>query len=255
MKKAPPPATNSSQSPVSKSQMQQMLEPRYSYVYVRETDVVLSQTLNSFRSPDSLILLKLFPVQIYIPLLCFSPHSSLSPPVVRYVSSSQRGSQTAALSRLAQIESRIRSHKQARPGPKPAENLTSDVGISPPPPTQSLGASVQLSAQSSSDQSLKGKHFLKNKTAVAVNNSNTAAASSPKGPDVGVRSRSRAADAVVPWAGLETKSVRVVSGVSLESDEEDMRKLLGDSLDSTDNSFLLTGRPSSVRTTDKVPLN
>ncbi len=169
------------------------------------------------------------------------------------MSSSQRGSQTAALSRLAEIESRVRSHKQARQGPKPAETLTSDLGISPPPPAQSLEASVQLSAQSSSDQSPKGKRFLKNKTAVAVNSSNTAAASSPKGPDVGVRSRSRAADAVVPSAGVETKSVRAVSGVSLESDEEDMRKLLGDSLDSTDNSFLIPRRPSSIRTVDKVP--
>lgn len=105
---------------------------------------------------------------------------------------------------------------------------------------------MQLSAQSSSDQSLKGKRFLKNNTVVAVNNSNTA------GPDVCVRSRSRAADAVVPSVGLETKSVRVVSGVSLESDEEDMRKLLGDSMD---NSFLIPGRPSFIKTADKVPLH
>ncbi|XP_044055759.1 uncharacterized protein C19orf44 homolog isoform X2 [Siniperca chuatsi] len=197
LKKAPPPANNSSQSPVSKSQMQQAPEPRY-------------------------------------------------------VSSSQRGSQTAALSRLAQIESRIHSRKQTRQGPIPAENLTSDLGISPPAAAQSLEASVQLSAQSSSDQNLKGKRFLKNNIPVAVNNSNTAAVRSPKGPDVAVRSRSRAADAIVPSAGLETKSVRVVSGVSLESDEEDMRKLLGDSLDSVDNSFLIPGRPSSKRTADKM---
>ncbi|XP_051233674.1 uncharacterized protein C19orf44 homolog [Dicentrarchus labrax] len=192
LKKAPPPAINSSYSPVSKSQMQQEPEPRY-------------------------------------------------------VSSSQRGSQNAALSRLAQIESRIRSRKQAGQGLKPAENQTSDMGIPPPPAAQSLEASVQLSAaQSSSDQSLKGKVFPKNNTTKAVNNSNAAAAAarSHQGPDVGVRSRSRAADAVVPSAGSETKSVRVVSGVSLESDEEDMRKLLGESLDSIDNSFLIPGRPA-----------
>ncbi|XP_035509018.1 uncharacterized protein C19orf44 homolog [Morone saxatilis] len=194
LKKAPPPAINSSYSPVSKSQMQQEPEPRY-------------------------------------------------------VSSSQRGSQNAALSRLAQIESRIRSRKQAGQGLKPAENQTSDMGIPPPPAAQSVETSVQLSAaQSSSDQSLKGKLFLKNNTTAAVNNSNAAAAAaaaaSQQGPDVGVRSRSRAADAVVPSAGLETKSVRVVSGVSLESDEEDMRKLLGESLDSIDNSFLIPGRPA-----------
>lgn len=100
---------------------------------------------------------------------------------------------------------------------------------------------MQNSAQSSSDQSLRGKRFLKSSTAVALNNSNTAAAAaaatSPQGPDVGVRSRSRAADA----------TLRVVGGISLESDEEDMKKLLGDSLDSEDKSFLTPG--------NKVPFN
>lgn len=100
---------------------------------------------------------------------------------------------------------------------------------------------MQNSAQSSSDQSLRGKRFLKSSTAVALNNSNTAAAAaaatSPQGPDVRVRSRSRAADA----------TLRVVGGISLESDEEDMKKLLGDSLDSEDKSFLTPG--------NKVPFN
>lgn len=154
------------------------------------------------------------------------------------------------MNRLAQIESRIRSRQQAGQGPKSAENLTSDLGISPPPAAQALESSVQLSAQSNSDQSLKGKRFLKSNT--AVNNSNPAVARGSQGSDVGVRSR--AADAEVPSVGLETKSVRVVRGVSLESDEEDMRKLLGDS-DSIDNSFLIPGRPSSKRTADKVFFN
>ncbi|XP_042271508.1 uncharacterized protein C19orf44 homolog isoform X2 [Thunnus maccoyii] len=204
LKKAPPPAINSSQSPIHKSQMQQV-------------------------------------------------------PEHRYVSSSQRGSQTAALRRLAQIESRIRSRKQAqeheREGLKPAHNLTSDMGISPPPVvSQSLEAPVFLSVQSSSEESQKGKRFLKSKAAVAVDGSDTvaAAAGSPKGPDVGVRSRSRAADVSVPLVDLESKSVRIVSSVSLESDEEDMRKLLGNSLDSTDNSLLRPERPSSRRTGDKM---
>ncbi|XP_031174247.2 uncharacterized protein C19orf44 homolog isoform X1 [Sander lucioperca] len=174
-------------------------------------------------------------------------------PKHRKVSSSQQGSQTAALSRLAQVESHIHSGKQvqehARQGQKPAENLTSDVGISPPPVAHSLEDPVQLSAQSSSDTSLKGKRFFKNVTAVAVNNSNTAA---PKEADFGVRSRSRAADAVVPSGGLATKSIRAVSGVSLEIDEEDMKKLLGDSLDSIDNNFLIPGRPSFIRRADKL---
>lgn len=104
---------------------------------------------------------------------------------------------------------------------------------------------MQLSAQSSGNQSLKGIRFLKNKAAVTVNDitTTTAAAGLPKGGAVGVRSGSRA-----------TKSLRVVSGVSLESDEEDMRKLLGESLDSVGDRFL-PGRPSSMRTADEVLLD
>lgn len=173
------------------------------------------------------------------------------------MSSSQRGSQTAALSRLAQIESRFRSRKQpfeqATQGPEASHNLTSDLGISPPPEavTQSLQASVPVSAASSSDQSLKGKRFLKNKAAAAVD-TNTAA--SPKAQDAGVLSRSRAAAAApaVPLVGLEAKSVRVAHDPSLKSDEEDMRKLLGDSLDSTENSFLRPEK-SSIKKPDEVP--
>nr|XP_033476912.1 uncharacterized protein C19orf44 homolog isoform X2 [Epinephelus lanceolatus] len=170
-------------------------------------------------------------------------------PEPRYVTSSQRSSQTAALSRLAQIESRIRSRKQVQE-PKSAENLNSDFGISPPPVAQSLEAPVQLSAQSSSDQSLRGIRFLKSKTDTAGNNSNM----SLEGRDVSARSRSRsrAAHVIGPSAGLEKRSVRGVRGVSLESDEEDMRKLLRDSMDSSDNSFFIPERPSSTRAADKM---
>ncbi|TKS74147.1 hypothetical protein D9C73_008228 [Collichthys lucidus] len=163
--------------------------------------------------------------------------SQMQHPEPRNVSSSLRGSQTAALSRLAQIESRIRSRQQT--GPKPAKDQTSELGIQvqPPAAAQSPEASGQLSAQSSSEHSLKGNRFLKSTTATAA-----AAARAPQSPDIGVRFRSRAADAVVPSLGLETNSRRVLSGVCLESDEEDMRKLLGDSLNSMDNSFLIPGR-------------
>ncbi|KAL6108546.1 uncharacterized protein ACO6RY_19052 [Pungitius sinensis] len=193
-------------------------------------------------------------------------NSSLSPvckrqtqqaPGPRNVPSYHRGSQAAALSRLAQIESRIGSCKRvqgdARQGPKPGDNLTSDKEISPTPAARSLEAPVQLSAQSSSDQSLKGISFLKNRTTTVNNLTTTAAAAAwpPKGGDVGVWSRSRAADTVVPLAALEKKPVRVVSGVSLESDEEDMRKLLGDTLDSINNRSM-SRRPSSTRTGDKM---
>ncbi|XP_010780063.1 uncharacterized protein [Notothenia coriiceps] len=165
-------------------------------------------------------------------------HSSQSPvrsrhmqqvPEHRSVSSSQHGSQAAALSKLAQIESRVRSRMQVQDH-GPAESVTSNMGAASP----SQEAPVRLSAQSSSEQS---KHFLKNTTAGAAGS-----------PDVGVRSRSRAAESAGPAAGLDRKPVR---GVSLESDEEDMRKLLGESLDSEDHSFLTPVRASSLRTADK----
>ncbi|KAK5869372.1 hypothetical protein PBY51_024095 [Eleginops maclovinus] len=149
-------------------------------------------------------------------------------PENRSVSSSQRGSQAAALSKLAQIESRVRSRMQVQDqGPKPAESLTPNMRAA----SLSPEAPVRLSAQSNSEQSLRGKHFLKNKTAAVFSS-----------PGVGVQSMSGAAELAGPAAVLERKPV------SLESDEEDMRKLLGESLDSEDNSF----RGSSRRTAEKM---
>ncbi|XP_008295025.1 uncharacterized protein C19orf44 homolog [Stegastes partitus] len=201
LKKVPPP-TNSSQSPVSRNQKQQVSEPRS-------------------------------------------------------MSSSLWSSQTTALNKLAEIKNRVRSRKptqeQIRQETKPAINPVSDSGISPrPPSTQSPEVPVPLSAQSSSDQSPRGNRFLKNKAVKAVESSNAAPAVAPKSADVDVRSRSRAANPVSPSEGLETKSARLTTGVSLESDEEDMKKLLGDSLDSTDYSFLRAGRPPSAKKMDKM---
>ncbi|XP_042372921.1 putative protein TPRXL [Plectropomus leopardus] len=163
-------------------------------------------------------------------------------PAPRSVSSSQRGSQTAALTRLAQIESRIRSRMQVQE-PKPAESLTSDLRISPPAAAPTPEASVQLSAQPSSDQSPRGKRFLKNRSGKAA--AAAAAARSPEAADVGVRSRSRSRSRAADVPSAER-------AVSLESDEEDMRKLLGDSFDSIDDSINIPGRPSVKRTADKT---
>ncbi|KAM4548067.1 uncharacterized protein C19orf44 homolog isoform 2-T2 [Odontesthes bonariensis] len=179
-------------------------------------------------------------------------HQVLEP---RYVSS-QHGSQTAGLSRLAEIERHVRSRKQvleqAKQGPKASLSGSSDCVTSPSPAAQSMEASVQLSALSNSEQRQSEKRFLKKKAALVAECANTASAVAPNVAAVRVRSSSKAGNLLEPSEPLEMKSVKVMGGVNLESDEEDMRKLLGDSMDSSDHSFLEPGRPSSSKRADKM---
>ncbi|KAM4574267.1 uncharacterized protein C19orf44 homolog [Fundulus diaphanus] len=184
-----------------------------------------------------------------------SSHSPVSrnqaQPVVepRYVSSSQRGSQAPALRRLAEIESRVRRRKQelekAKQATAAALSPTSELEISPAAAIQNMEASVELSAQSDSDQSWKENRFLKKTRAGAAERTNTAPPDATNCADAGVRSTSRAADRVIHFGGLERAPRRIMSGVSLESDEEDIKKLLGDSIESI--SILRPGRVSAVK--------
>ncbi|XP_058257389.1 uncharacterized protein C19orf44 homolog isoform X2 [Hemibagrus wyckioides] len=112
----------------------------------------------------------------------------------------QRGSQSMALSRLALIEDRIRNRTD--------RNLGRDTGAE-------LKSSV--SVQSSSELSAADRsHFRNRKT------------STPKGQEETER----------PHADIYKTSVRSVSrihkGMSMDSDEEDMRRLLGESFESPD---------------------
>lgn len=164
-----------------------------------------------------------------------------------------RGSQTAALSRLADLESRIRGRKPAGQVPKPASDLILSPAPSSPAPAaaaQPLGPSAAAAAQplglsppSSDEQNLKGKRFFKSNRASGVK------AGQPAGPGVGMGPRPGAADGPQPSASTE---MRRLTGVSLESDEEDMKKLLGDSLDSV-NSYFTRARPKSSKTAHEVP--
>ncbi|KAG7487951.1 hypothetical protein MATL_G00028940 [Megalops atlanticus] len=120
----------------------------------------------------------------------------------RIVSSSQRSSQSAALSRLALIEDRFRSRKQAREG----------RGTDLPAPDE-----TPLSAQSSSELSMKGSRFLKKKSTPVTQQQN--------------------ADPVKADGYRASQFKSVGKGVSLDSDEEDMKKLLGDRLESSDESL------------------
>lgn len=155
-------------------------------------------------------------------------------------------SQTAALSRLVDLESRIHGGKQIRRVLKPASDIRPSPGPSvppaaSPPPPSSAGAArpFKLSPSSSDEQSLKGKRFLKSNRASGVKTRQ------PAGPGVGMGPRLGEADGAEPSAGTE---MRWMAGVSLESDEEDMKKLLGDSLNSM-NSYLT---PKFNKTAEEV---
>ncbi|XP_008406030.1 uncharacterized protein C19orf44 homolog isoform X2 [Poecilia reticulata] len=162
----------------------------------------------------------------------------------RCVSSSQRGSQAPALRRLADIESRVRSRKQELEQAKNASaavlSPASDVEMAPEAAVQIREASAALSAQFDTEKSQRENRFLKKK-----NRSSSAPPEATRHAAAGVGFRSRAGDAVELSGGLERKPRRPMSGVSLESDEEDMRKLLGDSVESISMSG--PGRSSSVK--------
>lgn len=172
--------------------------------------------------------------------------SPLIPPV-RYMSSLSSGSQPAALSRLSEIEKRVNSRRQAivetQQATKSAPDLTSDLRASATAVDtfRSAEAPEQLSAHSSSDQSHKNS-FLKKKAA------GSAASADPIIPDGSGRSRTRATEPV----GLKLKPGGGTRGVSLDSDEEDMKKLLGDSMESTDYSSSGPKRSSPVKRLNKV---
>uniref|UniRef100_A0A087YDD6 DUF4614 domain-containing protein n=1 Tax=Poecilia formosa TaxID=48698 RepID=A0A087YDD6_POEFO len=170
----------------------------------------------------------------------------------RCVSSSQGGFQAPALRRLAEIESRVRSRKQELEQAKKASaavlSPASDVEMAPEAAVQIKEASAALSAQFDTDQSQRENRFLKKK-----NRSSSAPPEATRHAAAGVGFRSRAGDAVEISGGLERKPRRPMSGVSLGSDEEDMRKLLGDSVESISMSG--PGRSSSVKRPDRIILS
>ncbi|XP_026775791.3 uncharacterized protein C19orf44 homolog isoform X1 [Pangasianodon hypophthalmus] len=124
--------------------------------------------------------------------------SSADPSEVKFIP--QRGSQSVALSRLTLIEDRIRNRRNDKLGIDTGADIKS-------------GLSVQSSSELSAAD---GSHFLKKK------------ASTPKGLKESER----------PHADSYTAPAHSVShmqkGVSVDSDEEDMRRLLGESFESSD---------------------
>ncbi|KAJ8278609.1 hypothetical protein COCON_G00056750 [Conger conger] len=119
----------------------------------------------------------------------------------RSVASSRRGSQSAALSRLALIEDRFRNRFQAKEG-----QVADTPALEETP----------LSTQSSSEQSMLGSRFLKKKkSATVAQRLEQVKASRPSAPQLSFSGK----------------------GVSLDSDEEDMKRLLGGPLDLSDESL------------------
>lgn len=139
--------------------------------------------------------------------------------------SSWQHSTTASLIRCAELE---RRHKQKSTCVK---DVFSDIS----PPSED---------ESSSDHIPKIQ--VKSKPAVAVKQMNSAAERAPQSPHGIARSKSRAS------GSFETRSVKVVSAVSPDCDEEYMKKLLGDDMDS---NILSPVRSSSINTSDQVPLS
>ncbi|KAI1891775.1 hypothetical protein AGOR_G00147230 [Albula goreensis] len=122
---------------------------------------------------------------------------------LKSAASSLRGSHSAALCRLALIEDRFRNRFQAREG----------RDTDPPPPE-----ATPPSAQSSGELSMKGSRFLKKRSTPITQQQ------SPE-PNKTYR----------PTAAQLRSSGK---GISLDSDEEDMKKLLGGTLESSDESLL-----------------
>ncbi|RXN32876.1 putative protein C19orf44-like protein [Labeo rohita] len=126
----------------------------------------------------------------------------------------QRSSQSAALSRLALIENRIRNQKSKSDGPSIHTNLSEPQ-------------ETRLSVQSSSDLSMTGSRFLKKRTV-----------STPQEEKVPERA-----------SGLNE---RKESRISLDSDEQDIRQLLGDSLSLSEGSLQNAVRQKSPQPVKKL---
>ncbi len=125
----------------------------------------------------------------------------------------QHSSQSAALSRLALIENRIRNQKSKNDSPSIHTNFSEPQ-------------ETRLSVESSSDPSMTGSHFLKKRTVTA--------------PQEQVPERT---------SGLNERKER---RDSLDSDEQDMRRLLGDSFSLSEGSLQNAVRQKSPQPVKRV---
>ncbi|XP_033858060.3 uncharacterized protein C19orf44 [Acipenser ruthenus] len=143
-----------------------------------------------------------------------SKTSSKTNPTAPKAASTQRGSTSAALNRLALIENKIMNRRRARDHADP----DADLWASDEKP---------FSVQSSSDHSTRGSsRFLKRKPPDS------------KGPDP--------AQVEQTAGGLQKSHPKLTrKQVTVDSDEEDMKKLLGSSAVMSEESFIKQERPAS----------
>lgn len=132
-----------------------------------------------------------------------APTGSYRPPMEEFARTPQPRSQSAALTRLAQLEERFRHRSQASQAAQP---------MSPPSPHE-----TPLSVHSSNDLTMKGTRFLKKKDISLV-------------PE---KSKQDLTKQIASKAPLNTIASK---GIDLDSDEEDMKILLEGALSSPDVS-------------------
>ncbi|KAL1023107.1 hypothetical protein UPYG_G00036480 [Umbra pygmaea] len=148
-----------------------------------------------------------------------APQSCAQPVQSRYVTTSQRTSQSTALSRLALLENQIRNRKQARDAAPSANRTTSQDPLertSPP-------------ILSSSELSMMGKRFLKKTKTTSPKPTVAVAVPIEKGPALVGMS--------LGGSGTGPPIMEASRRVSLDSDEEDMRRLLGGYVGSSEDSL------------------
>ncbi|XP_059922698.1 uncharacterized protein C19orf44 homolog isoform X1 [Gadus macrocephalus] len=186
----------------------------------------------------------------------FRKNQTQHPPERGFVASSQQGSQSAALSRLATIEERIRARQQAQQSTTQGRAMEGNPNHTVPPTAPNPGPSpphghsppelpsAPLSPQlSSNDPGSPGKRFLKKTSVLATAGTNLNYSQGakvnveiPAAADAGLSvGKYRSGSAVKPSVVKAEPAAGDGRGVSLDSDEESMRKLLGDSLDSMED--------------------
>lgn len=139
----------------------------------------------------------------------------------------------------SQQESQSKIPAEPRSSVQASENTVREASGASLLSISTASATQQRPAQWNCEQSPGGSRFLRKKK---IGTGAAPAAALTTGADVGD----------TPLLDLESKPGRAERGVSVDSDEEYMRKLLGDSVDPSDSSLAEEGRRSPLKEPQKV---